>query len=364
MKNPALRWKKDGGFYVAEPNEDVLYEILPLKTFWGKKYEVRVVNRAGKRVGSPTRHESLADAKEHAASHYASRRKKTRRKKKKRNSGGPVNNPEPQMSVAGNPRHRKRNKKTGRFVSKKRKRRKNSLGTSAMEYMKSGQGIHRTKNSAVRAFDPKPMSKLQLQIGRNNPIDEDAAYELKIFIDNDADLYRQRYLPIVKNLTRKKAAGNYSRPLATKGFMYLVDDGAKKYHGESGGGGRWHDMFPKPVRERVAEELRDEFEVESSLGNWDQYIPKKYRKKNPLNKTNVRWKGKHKGPRKVRKASPQWWKISSYRANGRVVGHHIGQGTVRQAKEEAAKVSETRGIHRVVLTGPFKQKPMQRKKKR
>ena len=32
--------------------------------------------------------------------------------------------------------------------------------------------------------------------------------ELKLFIDNDASLYRQRYMPILKNLSKKKKKGN------------------------------------------------------------------------------------------------------------------------------------------------------------
>ncbi len=217
------------------------------------------------------------------------------------------------------------------------------------------------QNSTVRLAPAKPMSSTERALGRrqiptSNPLDEHAATELKLYIDNDADLYRQRYTPIVKNMTRKKASGKYDRDAAVKGWMYLVDDGAKKYHREFGSGGKWHDMFDKPTREAVAREFRDEFEVEYNLGNYDEYIPKKYRK-NPLNKTNRRWSGPYRGPRKTRKVSPQWWKITKYRKNGRVMGHHIGQGTVRQAKDEAAKLSEARGVHKTVLRGPFKKQP-------
>ncbi len=265
--------------------------------------------------------------------------------------GRNVKNPEPEMSVAGNPRHRKRNKKTGRFVSKKRKRRRNSLGTSAMEYMKSGQGIHRTKNSAVRAFDPKPMSKLQLQIGRNPERDVENLY---LSIMNEGYLYPSLQR-VRKRLAKSKRDGSFTYERGTRAFMNTINQYARDETRSRGKmTEKWSTRHPKYVRDQVAERLVEDFNMRFKVGEIE----------NPLNKTNVRWKGKHKGPRKVRKASPQWWKISSYRANGRVVGHHIGQGTVRQAKAEAAKVSETRGIHRVVLTGPFKQKPMQRKKKR
>lgn len=369
-----------------------------------------------------------------------------------------MKNPQTDFGVAGNPRHVKRDKKTGRFVSKRRRRRKNSLGTSALSYMKEGganpfrlstkdvavidafinrasgaskklttngvrldgnwmggRGIAeweerllhgtrfeqliefrdlgskaaqtvqrkirklapggwirsnprpRRKNSTVRVAKPKTMSRTQLALGRNNPeeIDRVMAVDLYSYIENDRDLYRQKREPILKNMTRKKASGKYDSEASIKGWMYLVDDGTKKYMREFGyteASGPWHKVFPKPLREHVAGMFRDSFEAEYELGNFDEWIPKKYRKGNPLNKTNVRWKGKHRGPRKVRKVSPQWWKITKYRKNGRVMGHHIGQGTVRQAKLEAAKLSEARGVNKVVLRGPYKNKPMKGKR--
>ena len=61
--------------------------------------------------------------------------------------------------------------------------------------------------------------------------------------------------------------------------MYLVDNGAKKYAKEAGPGAKWNEMFPKSVRLQVAAALRDDFEDEARLGNYDEYIPKKYQKK-------------------------------------------------------------------------------------
>lgn len=111
-------------------------------------------------------------------------------------------------------------------------------------------------------------------------LDETAAHELYLFIQNDADLYRQQYTPINKNLTIKKAQGKYDSAKAAKLFGYLVESGAKKYVKEfAGDGSVWHEMFPVPVRKAVAEELRDYFETEHGFGNYDQYIPKKYQAK-------------------------------------------------------------------------------------
>ena len=82
--------------------------------------------------------------------------------------------------------------------------------------------------------------------------------ELKLFIDNDASLYRQRYMPILKNLSKKKKKGNYRKRLAQKAFMYLIDDGAKRYVRSYGG--NHLDVFPKRQRKNLAKEYVEEFE--------------------------------------------------------------------------------------------------------
>jgi len=105
----------------------------------------------------------------------------------------------------------------------------------------------------------------------------DEASELLLYINNDAQLYRQQFIPIVKNLMLKRAKGIYDSLKAVKLFMYLVDAGAKKYIKEFGSpGDSMRSMFPKSVRLKVAEELRDDFEDEADLGNWDDFIPAKY----------------------------------------------------------------------------------------
>jgi len=110
--------------------------------------------------------------------------------------------------------------------------------------------------------------------------DASVAHELVLFIDNDAQLYRSQHTPIIKNLMTKHAQGRYNSALAVKLFMYLVDNGAKKYAKEHGGpGAKWNDMFPKAVRVKAAEALRDSFEGEAEVGGYDDLIPKKYQGK-------------------------------------------------------------------------------------
>ena len=100
--------------------------------------------------------------------------------------------------------------------------------------------------------------------------------ELKLYIDNDGQLYRQRYTPIEKNLTKKMQKGNYDSKLAVKLFMYLVDDGAKKYVKDFGGNVK--DMFPKKDRIEVAKELVDDFEREYKVRNESESVKEKISK--------------------------------------------------------------------------------------
>jgi hypothetical protein len=101
--------------------------------------------------------------------------------------------------------------------------------------------------------------------GQSNPypesvteaIDQIAADELRLYIDNDGDLYRQQKMPIIKNIKRKMKRGVYDHNKAPKLWMYLVDNGAKKYAKDFSVGTDWNDMFPKPLRMAVAQEMAD-----------------------------------------------------------------------------------------------------------
>ena len=92
---------------------------------------------------------------------------------------------------------------------------------------------------------------------------KDEATELKLFIDNDANLYRQRLVPIVKNIQKKMKSGKYDHKKAPKLWKYLVDDGAKKYSKEFPGV-----KFDRKVKDYVAQEYADEYkdEIEAQDG--------------------------------------------------------------------------------------------------
>lgn len=105
---------------------------------------------------------------------------------------------------------------------------------------------------------------------RLNPSGMDTgARELLLFINNDANLYHQMFLPIVRNLMQKRAKGTYSSARAVTAFMYLADEGAKRYNKEFGDGTASMKLFPIAERRQVATALRDDFETEANLGNYD-----------------------------------------------------------------------------------------------
>ena len=100
--------------------------------------------------------------------------------------------------------------------------------------------------------------------------DSDAVNELDLFIMNDEDLYRRRFMPIITNIKRKIKRGVYDHEKVIKLWMYLVDDAARKYVQEFGDPAQdVKDMFPKETRLKVAEviSLREKENIEK--GEYD-----------------------------------------------------------------------------------------------
>jgi hypothetical protein len=95
-------------------------------------------------------------------------------------------------------------------------------------------------------------------------VDEHAATDLKLYIDNNGALYRRQTLPILKNLATHLVLGDYTYAGAIKAFERLVESGAKEDTREHGGQGQpWHSLFDVATRRRVAEELTEDFEREA-----------------------------------------------------------------------------------------------------
>ena len=97
----------------------------------------------------------------------------------------------------------------------------------------------------------------------NESFDREAAVELKLSIENDSDLYRQQIVPIIKNVQKKMKKGTYDHLKAPKLWMYLVDNGAKKYVKEFGGDVKRD--FPKDLRMSIANEFANEYKAEIEI---------------------------------------------------------------------------------------------------
>lgn len=119
----------------------------------------------------------------------------------------------------------------------------------------------RARTRAALAGEPDP------------DIDEHAANELELYLDND-----RRFSPkspegqgraIAQNLLKKIKKGNYDHQLAVKGWMYVVESAAKSYAQEFGERNTpWHKMFNIATRRATAQSLADSFKREVDNGEW------------------------------------------------------------------------------------------------
>jgi hypothetical protein len=106
---------------------------------------------------------------------------------------------------------------------------------------------------------------------------------LKLYVDNDADLYRQMTTQILRNLVTKMACGEYELDRAVEAWMHLADAGARKLTDalvrsrERPVGTPWHALFPVAVRRQTARDLARDFEAEADLGNYNELLPEKYK---------------------------------------------------------------------------------------
>lgn len=138
----------------------------------------------------------------------------------------------------------------------------------------------------MAALNPNEKKKIgRLPPREGNPMDTIAdwhneRYELALYIDNDRDLYRQKQA-IEKSLETKVKRGKYDPKLAPKAWMFLVDEGAKKYCKEFRCDVR--NTFPKKfVKDPLAVEYAREWEKEYELQEGVKVNPRG--KKNPMRK--------------------------------------------------------------------------------
>ena len=100
--------------------------------------------------------------------------------------------------------------------------------------------------------------------------DSDAVNELDLFIMNDEDLYRRRFMPIITNIKRKIKRGVYDHEKVIKLWMYLVDDAAREYVNQFGSQDQdVKDVFPKETRIKVAQIIADREKENIEQGEYD-----------------------------------------------------------------------------------------------
>ena len=104
----------------------------------------------------------------------------------------------------------------------------------------------------------------------NEAVDSDAVNELDSYINNNEDLYRRRFMPIISNIKRKMAKGVYDHEKVIKLWMYLIDDAAREYVKQHGSPDQdVKDMFPKETRLQVAQIIADREKDNIERGEYD-----------------------------------------------------------------------------------------------
>lgn len=83
------------------------------------------------------------------------------------------------------------------------------------------------------------------------PAESHQSQELRLFGDNDSNLYHQSFVPVVNNLGKKMDKGVYDPQKATTLWGYHADRAAQSYAKQMGGA-PWHQQFPPAVRREAA----------------------------------------------------------------------------------------------------------------
>lgn len=122
------------------------------------------------------------------------------------------------------------------------------MAKDALGHGSDGKGEHSGK---VDALPPKQTGNSQ---------------ELKMFADNDGNLYRQSQQPIEKNLDKRIANGTYDHAKSLTLWGYHADKAAQAYHKQFGSPGtKWHEMFSPGDRRAAAAGFASDFKSERGL---------------------------------------------------------------------------------------------------
>ena len=111
-------------------------------------------------------------------------------------------------------------------------------------------------------------------------LDKELVTELSMFILNDAQIYKSRILPVIKNMKRKVASGKFDKKLAIKAFSAAVTDGIKKYS-------QTFDVIKpsKQDKEEIAKTLYDHYQT--AIMEFDDKYKEIYNKLNEDNQERI-----------------------------------------------------------------------------
>ena len=104
-------------------------------------------------------------------------------------------------------------------------------------------------------------------------VDTIAATELVLSVDNDGALYRSARRPIIANLCKHVAKGDYTTEGARTAFLHLAEIGAKWYAREYAQAHEWAQIFPPATRREAAAQWARAFEIEYDCNQWDGINP-------------------------------------------------------------------------------------------
>lgn len=86
------------------------------------------------------------------------------------------------------------------------------------------------------------------------------AAELKLYAENDGDLYRQMLRPIQKNLCAKRKKGTFDESKAPKAFLNFANVAARKYCKELSCSKVWNKEFTMTARREMARTMARQFQ--------------------------------------------------------------------------------------------------------
>ncbi len=115
--------------------------------------------------------------------------------------------------------------------------------------------------------------KRRLVSAHRDPVDEHAATELVMYIENTSDLSldgpRGQGRSILLNALRKWKKGTYDSAKAVKLFEYLTEAGARRYAKEFDSEKNWSKMFTPATRHEAAKQLEASFRNSVEHGEYD-----------------------------------------------------------------------------------------------